>query len=86
MTDLELAIMIKNVARETVWRMTVKNSTVAENKNQFSSKGFLLDSSGTVAYLVSTEREAKDKIAYYKRQGIDLEMVQGNYGYYLKKK
>jgi len=74
MTDFETAIMIKNMAREAVKRITAKNA-----EDQFNGEGFLLDKNGK-PFFVYNETTADLIIRKYKALGINLKAVKDRTG------
>jgi hypothetical protein len=81
MTDLETAIMIKNMARETVRRMTARNA----DEPKFNGEGFLLDKNGK-PFFVYNGTTADLIIRKYKMMGINLTAIKDRTGdVYFKK-
>lgn len=77
MTDLETAIMIKNMARETVRRMaaTAKNAEAP----RFDGSGYLLDKNGK-PFFVYNDTTAGLIIRKYKEMGVNLKAEKDRIG------
>ena len=81
MTDIEIAIMIKNMAQETVRRMTVKN----DDAPKFDSAGYLLDKNGR-PFFVHNGTTADLIVRKYKEMEINLQAEKDRTGsWYFKK-